>query len=138
MAAGPCGGPRSIHPPSGNRQARESCPPVSLPGAGADPDLPLARARHKRGDARSLVADDRLRDGTCSNLESLLPEEITPRKENIQNGCQSHTGESENKIDGFSVERLMTFLLALGQDVEIHVKSRKPSRSAAKISVQAS
>jgi predicted XRE-type DNA-binding protein len=41
------------------------------------------------------------------------------------------------RLDGFSVERLMTFLLALGQDVEIHIKSRKPSRSAAKISVEA-
>ncbi len=27
------------------------------------------------------------------------------------------------KLDGFSVERLMTFLLALGQDVEIRIKS---------------
>jgi len=27
------------------------------------------------------------------------------------------------KLDGFSVERLMTFLIALGQDVEIRIKS---------------
>jgi predicted XRE-type DNA-binding protein len=39
------------------------------------------------------------------------------------------------KLDGFSVERLMTFLLALGQDVEIRIKPRSLSRSAGRISV---
>jgi predicted nuclease of restriction endonuclease-like (RecB) superfamily len=34
------------------------------------------------------------------------------------------------KLEGFSVERLMKFLLALGQDVEIIVKSKPRSRSA--------
>jgi predicted XRE-type DNA-binding protein len=34
------------------------------------------------------------------------------------------------KLDGFSVERLMHFLVALGQDVEIVVKSKPASRSA--------
>lgn len=29
------------------------------------------------------------------------------------------------KLDGFSVERLMTFLLALGQDLEIRIKPRR-------------
>ena len=33
------------------------------------------------------------------------------------------------KLEGFSVERLMHFLVALGQDVEIVVKSRPRSRS---------
>lgn len=28
------------------------------------------------------------------------------------------------KLDGFSVERLMVFLTALGSDIEIHIKSR--------------
>jgi predicted XRE-type DNA-binding protein len=40
------------------------------------------------------------------------------------------------KLDGFSVERLMTFLLSLGQDVEIHIKSRGSSRGAGKIHVE--
>ena len=34
------------------------------------------------------------------------------------------------KLEGFSVERLMKFLLALGQGVEIIVKSKPRSRSA--------
>ena len=40
------------------------------------------------------------------------------------------------KLDGFSVERLMTYLLALGQDVEIRISPRKNARSAGRISVQ--
>lgn len=39
------------------------------------------------------------------------------------------------KLDGFSVERLMTFLTALDQDVEIVIKKKPKSRSAARISV---
>jgi predicted XRE-type DNA-binding protein len=34
------------------------------------------------------------------------------------------------KLEGFSVERLMRFLVALGQDVEIVVKAKPRSRSA--------
>ncbi len=40
------------------------------------------------------------------------------------------------KLEGFSVERLMHFLVALGQDVEIVVKSKPTSRSA-RIAVRA-
>jgi predicted XRE-type DNA-binding protein len=39
------------------------------------------------------------------------------------------------KLDGFSVERLMMFLTALDQDVEIVIKKKPKSRSAARISV---
>jgi predicted XRE-type DNA-binding protein len=39
------------------------------------------------------------------------------------------------KLDGFSVERLMTFLIALGRDVEIVIKKKPRSRQAARISV---
>jgi predicted XRE-type DNA-binding protein len=39
------------------------------------------------------------------------------------------------KLEGFSVERLMTFLTALGQDVEILIKPRAKSRSTGRISV---
>jgi predicted XRE-type DNA-binding protein len=41
------------------------------------------------------------------------------------------------RLDGFSVERLMTFLTALDQDVEIVVKTKPRSRAAARISVVA-
>jgi predicted XRE-type DNA-binding protein len=40
------------------------------------------------------------------------------------------------KLEGFSVERLMHFLVALGQDVEIVVKDKPRSRSA-RIAVKA-
>lgn len=39
------------------------------------------------------------------------------------------------KLEGFSVERLMTFLTALDQDVAIVIKKKPRSRSAARISV---
>jgi predicted XRE-type DNA-binding protein len=39
------------------------------------------------------------------------------------------------KLDGFSVERLMTFLTALDQDVEIVIKNKPRSRNVARISV---
>jgi hypothetical protein len=35
------------------------------------------------------------------------------------------------KLDGFSVERLMTFLTGLGSDIEIRI--RKPKRAADRI-----
>src|SRR5262245_48460679 len=38
------------------------------------------------------------------------------------------------KLDGFSVERLMTFLTALDQDVEIVIKNKPRSRTAGRIS----
>src|SRR5271154_35737 len=41
------------------------------------------------------------------------------------------------KLDGFSVERLMGFLTALDQDVEIVIKQKPRSRAAARILVVA-
>jgi predicted XRE-type DNA-binding protein len=41
------------------------------------------------------------------------------------------------KLEGFSVERLMTFLTALDQDVEIVIRSKPRSRAAGRISVVA-
>ena len=41
------------------------------------------------------------------------------------------------KLDGFSVERLMTFLTALGQDIEIVIRKKPRSRPAARITVVA-
>jgi hypothetical protein len=41
------------------------------------------------------------------------------------------------KLDGFSVERLMTFLTALDQDVEIVIRKEPRSRAAGRISVVA-
>jgi predicted XRE-type DNA-binding protein len=41
------------------------------------------------------------------------------------------------KLDGFSVERLMSFLIALGQDVEIRIRSCGKSDPAPRIHVEA-
>lgn len=41
------------------------------------------------------------------------------------------------KLDGFSVERLMTFLTALDQDVEITIKKKPRSRGTGRILVVA-
>ena len=41
------------------------------------------------------------------------------------------------KLEGFSVERLMTFLTALDRDVEIVIRKKPRSRLAARISVVA-
>ena len=41
------------------------------------------------------------------------------------------------KLDGFSVERLMTFLTALDRDVEIVIRKKSRSRTSARISVAA-
>ena len=41
------------------------------------------------------------------------------------------------KLEGFSVERLITFLTALDQDVDIVIRNKPRSRTAARISVVA-
>lgn len=41
------------------------------------------------------------------------------------------------KLEGLSVERLMSFLLALGQDVEIRITPRRVARAPGRIVVQA-
>ena len=41
----------------------------------------------------------------------------------------------QGKLSGFSIERLIRFLLLLGRDVEITVKRRPRSRSAARLRV---
>ena len=41
------------------------------------------------------------------------------------------------KLEGFSVERLMTFLTSLDRDVEISIRKRTSSRAPAKITVVA-
>jgi len=41
------------------------------------------------------------------------------------------------KLEGFSVERLMTFLTSLDRDVEISIRKRTSSRTPAKITVVA-
>jgi predicted XRE-type DNA-binding protein len=44
---------------------------------------------------------------------------------------------ANDKLDGFSVERLMKFLTALDQDVEIVIKNKPRSRTARRLSAAA-
>lgn len=41
----------------------------------------------------------------------------------------------QGKLSGFSIERLMRFLLLLGRDIEISVKAKPRSRTAARLRV---
>lgn len=41
----------------------------------------------------------------------------------------------QGKLSGFSIERLMRFLLLLGRDIEISVRRKPRSRSAARLRV---
>ena len=41
----------------------------------------------------------------------------------------------QGKLSGFSIERLMRFLVLLGRDVQITIKTRPRSRSTAKLHV---
>ena len=41
----------------------------------------------------------------------------------------------QGKMSGFSIERLMRFLLLLGRDIEIMVKGKSKSRSSARVRV---
>ena len=41
----------------------------------------------------------------------------------------------QGRLSGFSIERLMRFLLLLGRDIEITVKDKPTSRAAAKLRV---
>jgi predicted XRE-type DNA-binding protein len=41
----------------------------------------------------------------------------------------------QGKLSGFSIERLMRFLLLLGRDIEISVKGKPKSRSMARLRV---
>jgi len=42
---------------------------------------------------------------------------------------------SRGVLSGFSLERLMRFLLLLGQDIEIHIKERPKARAEARLLV---
>lgn len=81
--------------------------------------------------------------GTKARLVAAI-NQIVARKRLSQTEIASALGINQPKVsallhyklDGFSVERLMNFLVALGKDVEIVVKSRPRSRSA-RIAVKA-
>jgi predicted XRE-type DNA-binding protein len=70
---------------------------------------------------------------------------VVARRRLTQAGAAAKLGVSQPKVsalanyklDGFSVERLMTFLTALDRDVEIVIKTKPRSRTVGRISVVA-
>jgi predicted XRE-type DNA-binding protein len=69
-----------------------------------------------------LIAAQRLTQGTAAARLEISQPKISALK--------------NYRLDGFSVERLMNFLLALGQEVKISIRPRKTAGSQAKILVE--
>ncbi len=108
----------------------------------ADPDLTITRGSgNVFADLGFLDAADRqLKVDLAMRVNALIA-----RRRLTQTAAAERLGVSQPKVsalahyklDGFSAERLMTFLAALGQDVEIMVRDRPRSRGAGRISVKA-
>jgi predicted XRE-type DNA-binding protein len=93
-------------------------------------DLGLSDAPELDTKARLAVEINRLIDGRkLSQVEAAALLEI---------GQPKVSALKHYKLDGFSVERLMSFLLALGRDLEIRIRPRKSSGSPGRIVVHAS
>lgn len=112
----------------------------------------MAKVRNKRvlitGSSGNVFADLRLPDAEVLNTKVRLAVEINrviaARRLSqvaaaglLQVNQPKISALKNYRLDGFSVERLMNFLTALGQDVEIRIKARRPSRSAGRIFVAA-
>jgi len=69
-----------------------------------------------------LIKDKRLTQGAAAECIEVSQPKVSALK--------------NYKLDGFSVERLMSFLLGLGQDVEIRITPRRASRAPGRIVVQ--
>lgn len=92
-------------------------------------DLGLRDAEEKQTKVRLAVAINRLLDGRrlSQTGAAQLLEINQPKISALAN----------YRLEGFSVERLMHFLNALGQDVEIVIRKKPRSRNAARIVVTA-
>lgn len=106
-------GKRTVTPSSGNVFA----------------DLGLADAGERRTKVRLAFAINRILQ------QRRLPQTKAARLLGIN---QPKISSLKNyRLDGFSVERLMHFLTALGQDVEIVIRCKPDSRREARIVVRA-
>ena len=116
--------------------------PAPTPGSEADPDLTITRG------SGNVFADLGLPDAADRQLKldlAMRLNALIARRRLTQTAAAERLGVSQPKVsalahyklDGFSAERLMTFLAALGQDVEIVVKDRPRARGAGRVSVKA-
>lgn len=70
-----------------------------------------------------LIGDHRLTQATAAKCLEVKQSEISALK--------------HYKLEGFSVGRLMSFLVALGQDVEIRLSPRRAARAPGRVVVRA-
>jgi predicted XRE-type DNA-binding protein len=92
-------------------------------------DLGLPRAEEKQTQVRLAVAINQIiKDRRLSQTDAAAMLEINQPKISALANYQ---------LEGFSVERLMRFLNALGRDVEIVVRRRPKSRKLGRILVTA-
>jgi predicted XRE-type DNA-binding protein len=107
-----------------------------------------ARSVHVEPSSGNIFADLGLTDATEVNTKVRLAVEINRLVEDrrftqvsaaecLEVSQPKISALKNYKLDGFSVERLMSFLLALGQDVEIRISSRRGARATGRILVQA-
>lgn len=108
----------------------------------SDPDLTITRGSGNVFTDLGFpdAADRQLKVDLAMTINALIA-----RRRLTQTAAAERLGVSQPKVsalahyklDGFSAERLMTFLAALGQDVEIVVKDRPRARGAGRVSVRA-
>ena len=108
---------------------RKNRPEVVPSSGNVFADLGLSNAEEKQTKVRLAVAINEIVQG------QQLSQAAAARRLNVN---QPKVSALLNyKLEGFSVERLMTFLTALDRDVDIVIKKKPRSRSAARISVVA-
>ena len=91
----------------------------------ADLNLPQADDLMAKAElAAKIIAEIQRRRMTQAQAASLLGID-QPKVSALKQG----------KLAGFSIERLMRFLLLLGRDVEISIRNKPKSRSAARLRV---
>lgn len=124
-----------------NRSADTPLPDPS-PEAALDPDMTITRGSGNVFADLGFpdAADRQLKVDLAFAINTLIARRRltqTAAAELLGVGQPKVSALAHYKLDGFSAERLMTFLAALGQDVEIVVKDRPRSRGAGRISVKA-
>jgi len=112
----------------------------------------MARRTTKRGfieaSSGNVFADVGLRDAEELDTKLRLTAEInrllkTRRLSQVRSATllgisqPKASAPKHYKLDGFSVERLMVFLTALGRDVEIRIKARRTANTPGRILVEA-
>jgi predicted XRE-type DNA-binding protein len=112
--------------PSGKsvKRAKSSIRPRIEPGSGnvfadlglPNPDLALAKAELVQR-IRAIIADRKLTQASAAQILGL----DQPKVSSLMRG----------RVEGYSLDRLFRFLNALGQCIEINVRSSRKSKSSA-------